>query len=408
MENQNARAARQTADSLAVVALQKNAAIELEQVKSARLSSALDLQRHFNIRFYLDQTRQNIDVNRFELAFEQFKIAVQSGASGKSVSETALELAFWYTETGQLARAFELLDMACQLAGKPPFKLPDNRQAARSAIRILDSAFEARLQARYFPVMVPVRGGTYLRGSDSIMVSQKRAVPDELPRHRVTVSDFKISQTEITFWQYNLYWMAADRPGFEPGVTAPIEGKGDHPVVNVNWRDAGEYANWLSARESIPPATVFEGRNRNKIVPQSAGYRLPSEAEWEFAARGGGSDTTLYAGGNNIDELAWHEKNSGQRTHPVRLKRSNGYGLFDMTGNVAEWCWDYYATDFYQTFAEKTATDPFGPAPEEKHKYAHVLKGGSFGDRDVNCRNATREGAPNYPYQHVGFRIARR
>jgi formylglycine-generating enzyme required for sulfatase activity len=124
-------------------------------------------------------------------------------------------------------------------------------------------------------------------------------------------------------------------------------------------------------------------------------YRLPTEAEWEYAARAGTSH--LYAGSDNLDEVAWYNIDSGDKTHPVGEKKSNGYGLYDMSGNVYEWCWDWYG--------EYTSTSHINPRGNESGSY-RVRRGSSWSDNAQKIRISYRINfVPSYRYNSIGFRL---
>jgi len=150
----------------------------------------------------------------------------------------------------------------------------------------------------------------------------------------------------------------------------------EHPVACVSWDDAAAFCDW-------------------------AGMRLPSEAEWEYACRGG-SATTFSFGDDaaQLGDYAWYRENSGERTHAVGQKRANGRGLYDMHGNVWEWCSDWYDHEYY---SRSEAEDPKGPASGRNH----VERGGSWGSPTVFCRSATRDEPPaEKTYTREGFRVA--
>jgi formylglycine-generating enzyme required for sulfatase activity len=177
--------------------------------------------------------------------------------------------------------------------------------------------------------------------------------------------------------------------------------KGDNlPVERVNWYEAVEYCNKLSQKEGLTPA--YRG-NGNDIVCDfnASGYRLPTEAEWEYAAKGGNKDylSYEYAGGNSIGSVAWYGGNSGSTTHPVGTKQPNSLGLYDMSGNVWEWCWDWYGS-----YAGGSQTDPRGASSGAYR----VNRGGSWYDDAALVRSAYRYYiTPSDRYNFLGFRLVR-
>lgn len=129
------------------------------------------------------------------------------------------------------------------------------------------------------------------------------------------------------------------------------------PVVLVTWNDAIAYCNWRSVKEGLHPAYTIKGAEV-QWDRKANGYRLPTEAEWEYAARGGAEGVkhdTKYAGSDNFDEVAWCSRNAGNRTHPVGQKAPNVLGLYDMSGNVDQWCWDLFGA-----YPSAPQTDPVG------------------------------------------------
>ena len=163
---------------------------------------------------------------------------------------------------------------------------------------------------------VEIEGGTIQMGSN---FDEKQYERGDLPLHDATVQSFSISKTEVTFEEYDIFCLLTGR--IKPDDEG--WGRGERPVINVNWYDATEYCEWLSN------AT---GKS----------YRLPTLKEWEFAARGGiKSNNYEFSGSNNIDSIAWHSDNSNRTTHPVGGKNPNELGIFDMTGNVSEWCFEF-------------------------------------------------------------------
>lgn len=219
--------------------------------------------------------------------------------------------------------------------------------------------------------MVKVEGGSFEMGAT--LEQGKDADDSEKPKHKVILSSFEISEAPITVAQYREY---CETTG-EKMPVAPSWGWIDnHPIVNVSWFDADNFAKWK-------------------------GCRLPTEAEWEFAARGGTlSKHYKYSGGNTPDEIGWFADNTGQTgTRPVRAKKPNELGLYDMSGNVYEWCCDWK----YEYTPEEQA-NPTGP----KEGIIKASKGGSWHSSTRSLRVSNRDDDPPEFYSHnVGFRIAR-
>ena len=235
------------------------------------------------------------------------------------------------------------------------------------------------LRERYYPKMIAVEGGQFKMGS-----SNER--DDEKPPHEVRVSSFKMAESETTVWQYFLFQKATKHR--EP-ETPSFQWKGDNPIVNVSWDDAMAYAIWLSERQSIK-------------------VNLPTEAEWEFAARGGvKSKGYTYSGSNDFNEVAWYSSNSKSQTHAVKQLKANELGLFDMSGNAYEWCRDNYSTTFYAECEKKgIVVNPF--FEDEKADY-RVLRGGSWLSNPGLVRAAFRDRVnPLNRDNVVGLRVVAR
>jgi formylglycine-generating enzyme len=296
-----------------------------------------------------------------------------------------------------LDRAKSVLGTAARLAGRDitTFQFLNNRKDFQNAIKTLSPDRFATLHTRYFPAMLDIPGGMATLGSDA---GEAR----EQPRHAVILSPFKMAKTETTWWQYNLFCEATGTQ--KPDKPAGWGGEGDNPVTNVSWYDAVDYANWLSDREGVEKA-IQAGTDKDKFTLnlQAKGYRLPTEAEWEYAARAGAADSIRYAGSNNIDEVAWCYGNSN-RTHPVAGKKANAFGLYDLSGNAYEWCWDWYGENYYTTLQGSVVHNPKGPDTGD----VAVLRGGSYDTYDHFCRAAQR--VRNYRssrHNDIGLRLAR-
>ena len=215
--------------------------------------------------------------------------------------------------------------------------------------------------------MVKIEGGTFHMGA----TSEQGGYDEEKPVHSVTISDYYIGETEVT----QELWEAV--MGSNPSY---FTGNNQRPV---------EYVSWYDCQEFIKKLNQLTGKK----------FRLPTEAEWEYAARGGKySRGYKYSGRNDVDEVAWYESNSGETTHPVATKEANELGLYDMNGNVWEWCKDWYG--YYQSNSQ---TNPTGPSEGR----SRVLRGGGWFNSDWNVRVSSRGGStPDYRYDEDGLRLA--
>lgn len=216
------------------------------------------------------------------------------------------------------------------------------------------------------PEMVPVEGGEFYLGNDN---SEDL---DDKPEHKVTISDFRMSKKEVTFDMFDNFCRATGYPFPDDGGF----GRGSKPVINVSWIGAVKYCNWLSARNGLDKVYDLQidstGTNVTAVHWDANGYRLPTEAEWEFAAKGGSNPKGyLYTGSNDPNEVAWYTVNSKNESQDVGTKKANELGIFDLLGNAWEWCWDYYSPSYYKS---SPSNDPHGPDSGQKRVY----RGGCF------------------------------
>jgi formylglycine-generating enzyme required for sulfatase activity len=267
--------------------------------------------------------------------------------------------------------------------------------------------------------MLPIPGCTFLMGSPA---SEKGRAPDEGPQHPVTLRPFWMGKTEVTWDEYDLYWK--QDPDLKRDTSAPSDkdadavsrptppyadetfghGREGYPVLCITHHAAMEYCRWLSAKTG-------------KL------YRLPTEAEWEYAARAG--TTTPYFFGDDparLGEYAWFAGNSEDATHEVGKKKPNPWGLYDIYGNLAEWCLDNYERDFYARFPVDKPTLAPVIIPDER-RFPHVARGGAWTDGPAQLRSAARRSSdkswikrdPQRPQsiwwltdaEFIGFRIVR-
>ena len=231
--------------------------------------------------------------------------------------------------------------------------------------------------------LVRIEGGTFTMGSPD---NERGRTGSEGPRRQVTVSSFNIGKYPVTQAEYQ-----------EVMGTNPSHFKGPNlPVEQVSWFDAVEYCNRLSLKEGLTPAYAINGNNVTWNL-EADGYRLPTEAEWEYACRAG-TQTPFYSG-TSVDEAGWHSGNSGDKTRPVGEKLPNEWGLYDMHGNILEWCWDWLGD-----YPRGAQTNPQGASSGR----SRVYRGGCWRFEANQTRSAYRFGNnPNFRSFLAGFRIAR-
>ena len=231
--------------------------------------------------------------------------------------------------------------------------------------------------------MVYISGGTFTMGSPA---NERGRSANEGPQHQVTVSPFYMEKYPVTQAEYE-----------EIMGTNPSSFQGsDLPVEQVSWFDALDYCNKLSLSEGLTPVYTINGNNAS-WNPDANGYRLPTEAEWEYACRAG--TQTPFNCGTSVGDAGWYSANSGGMTHPVGQKQPNSWGLYDMHGNVLEWCWDLLGN-----YTADAQTDPQGVSSGTNRVY----RGGCWRFEAIQTRSAFRFG--NYPslrINFVGFRIVR-
>jgi len=262
------------------------------------------------------------------------------------------------------------------VVSKPPEPAPKLPTAPSGPLPTITNSIGMQL------ALIPA--GQVLMGSSSKVLDYD-ASDNEMPQHRVRITrPFYLGIYEVTQGQFRRF---VEETGYTDGPKEWQEQfrtqNDDHPGTYVNWQDAAEFCKWLSAKEGQT-------------------YRLPTEAEWEYAYRAGTQTRFSFGDADEVlSEYAWFSANAGNTTHPVGQKKPNAWGLFDMQGNVCEWCADWYDAKYYESSPQD---NPAGPAVGSKR----VFRGGSWNSDASSCRAAYRiRIEPSYRNRGLGFRLAR-
>jgi formylglycine-generating enzyme required for sulfatase activity len=242
--------------------------------------------------------------------------------------------------------------------------------------------------------MLFIPAGTFDMGCTAAQQTDDHCGADESPVHSVTLThDFYIGETEVTQGEYQAV-MGSNPSSFSScGSTCPVE--------YITWHEMAEYANALSLLDGLTECfSCSAGECSTPNSPYTCdGYRLPTEAEWEYAARAG--TDYVYSGSNNPSDVAIAGTESGNQTHPVAEKDSNDWGLYDMSGNVYEWTWDWYDSGYYSS---SPSSDPEGATSDSYRVY----RGGHYGHIAQGLRVSYRSYFTTTPrYSYIGLRLTR-
>ncbi len=391
-----------------------------------------------NFELLEERIREQIYQLEYEQAQESLLEMSKLGLERRKLIPHLFELIFFWNEAGKGDKARTVLqtwiksDLLSGSVLEEAEKLTGNgtRDSIRKWLRLLDPLRYADMERKYLMPekagMAAIPGGEYPMGSEEGHDREK-------PVHDVTLDSFFMGVCPVTFWQYGLYCINAgkklpDDSGF---------GRGDHPVINLQWYDVVEYCNWLSEQYELEPVYRIEKRRKDAgnlreegddkkwtVIPDwsASGFRLPTEAEWEYAAREGGKQVR-FGNGKMVadsDEINfdpgyseiekhpdWYRKGEyRKKTTPVGQFAPNALGLHDMSGNVYDWCWDWFGDHYYQTCLDQKLVDnPKGPDSGE----SRVVRGGSWYDNADFCRASFRGRVnPLGQDNNLGFRVVRR
>ena len=254
--------------------------------------------------------------------------------------------------------------------------------------------------------MIFVEWGGFLMGSEYSDFWGDHGNDLEKPIHTVMVSSFSIGKFEVTQKEwFDVMGTTLRQQRDRSNRSSYLHGEGDdYPMYYVNWYEAVEYCNKLSLKEGLTPAYTI---NEKGVTwdRKTNGYRLPTEAEWEYAASGGSiplgkrGEHYLYSGSNTVDDVAWYSGNSSGMAHEVGKKSPNTLGIYDMSGNVSEWCWD-----LYEKYSSESQMDPQGAALGT----IRVFRGGSWDSNIYSTRYTYRYRTnPSERNRNIGFRVVR-
>jgi formylglycine-generating enzyme required for sulfatase activity len=365
--------------------------------KEASLATTTEGERYKKLCAFLEESFSTTELERF-LVFHDY------GAVATAANPLAGATDYSYEVVRKLERR-GLIDE--RFFGGLSQVLPAKQPEIQSLARLwLDDREEFVNSIGMRLKLIPA--GEFEMGSPE---NDPNARNDEKPQHRVWITrPFYLGIHPVTRGQFRRFveatrhqteaeqdgkggWVwdaAADKWVQDPKLTwrtPGFEQTNDHPVVIVSWNDALAFSDWLTRQEGQE-------------------YRLPTEAEWEYACRAGTATRFSFKGDKlALGRYAWYKDNSNNQTHPVGQKEPNGFGLYDMHGNVWEWCWDWYEAEYYRQMpADDASPDPRGPG---RAAY-RVIRGESWASRAEDARSARRGGSPPVTGdQHKGFRLAR-
>jgi formylglycine-generating enzyme required for sulfatase activity len=275
----------------------------------------------------------------------------------------------------------------CERAGQ------SNRTGSESAPASASDSGHIGVVTKSGVEMIYLPGGEFVMGTD-------RGNPDEAPAHKVKVSAFLMDKFEVTQEMFK----KAQLPNPAHWQESPLK-----PVERVRWRDAKRYCNERSMLEQLQPC--YNEKTADWDCDYAAnGYRLPTEAEWEYACRAGTAGSYDFERVDKLRQYAWFSEDAEQQTHVVGQKKPNGFGIYDLYGNVSEWCEDVYSPTYYK---ESPFSDPLGP-PSPGKDVKRVIRGGSWRSSPEQCRVTTRQGERTgntdacFSTDFCGFRCVRR
>lgn len=387
------------------------------------------------VNFLLKETEKNIYELEHETAWEKLQVADSLGLNNQAEVETVfrqiMEIAFFQNEVGDLQNAREKALFAADLKRMDSYLVQqaEDQDNFRDALQKLDQDWVDSLKRRtgVFPSrMVPLEKGTVWDSTWHIQAGQQGTGQNDA-WHKLDA--FEIAPTEVSVWQYAIYCMESKECAID--TTAPGWGlQQDNPVVNVSWYDAARFANWMSLKHNKEPVYIFEDMDRgipgqvsNKIIdirPDIPGaFRLPTSAEWAYAAKYGEGDTSIFFPRHTLPFIeqvrftkgilsshGWYDSDTISRAMPIGLKQPTKAGIYDMGGNVWEWCEDdVKGIEIRQTYRlAPCAVEDFSPNTSN----AKIIRGGSFSYIDQITRTGHWQAFfPFFRVDAVGFRLVR-
>ena len=364
-----------------------------QEAKQALANLQEALQRILNN--YLQSVEEDILNLNYEAALAKLQDAAQLKVDDEKVGLVMMEMVYFFNESHRYERAISLSDTLNHLLKIKGLAIQnDTMRDIRAYLTKANPTRYQQLEARYYPIMIDIPGGTFEMGCNADI--DESCQNNETP-HEVKLSSYRLAKYETTNWQYHLFCRSTGQDSIERTREAwPLQGH--LPVVNVNWYDAVQYSNWLNEQKEKDSPFQGDEMDYYRLDITKNGYRIPTEAEWEYAAQGGlAKKETVYSGSDNLDEVGWYRINSNSRPHQVGALQPNRLGLYDMSGNTWEWCGDWYGE-----YKIATVENPLGAASGNYR----VLRGGSWLSF-ILCRVSIRNnGLPIIRGSNYGFRVA--